>query len=242
MFTVSPSIYSADLMDLRNVLKKSKDFEHLHLDIDDGHFVRGISFGMDMVEQICQCTDVELDAHLEVNNPMDYVEALCLSKVAMISAHIETLNYPSLFFSTVHKYNKKASIALNLKTPLIYIKPYLDQIDHLLLVSVEADVVGLPFRKSVLEKITEARQMLGVEGRYVIGHVGRFNEQKNHGFLLEAFQRAHAQNPKALLLLEEVVRAGADGVVIGRAVFKADDFKKAYDHFLSIGRTYEAQR
>ena len=218
MFTVSPSIYSADLMDLRNVLKKSKDFEHLHLDIDDGHFVRGISFGMDMVEQICQCTDVELDAHLEVNNPMDYVEALCLSKVAMISAHIETLNYPSLFFSTVHKYNKKASIALNLKTPLIYIKPYLDQIDHLLLVSVEADVVGLPFRKSVLEKITEARQMLG--DRIPIWVDGGINDSN----------------------LEEIVRAGADGVVIGRAVFKADDFKKAYDHFLSIGRTYEAQR
>ena len=218
MFTVSSSIYSADLMDLRNVLKKSKDFEHLHLDIDDGHFVRGISFGMDMVEQICQCTDVELDAHLEVNNPMDYVEALCLSKVAMISAHIETLNYPSLFFSTVHKYNKKASIALNLKTPLIYIKPYLDQIDHLLLVSVEADVEGLPFRKSVLEKITEARQMLG--DRIPIWVDGGINDSN----------------------LEEVVRAGADGVVIGRAVFKADDFKKAYDHFLSIGRTYEAQR
>ena len=218
MFTVSPSIYSADLMDLRNVLKKSKDFEHLHLDIDDGHFVRGISFGMDMVEQICQCTDVELDAHLEVNNPMDYVEALCLSKVTMISAHIETLNYPSLFFSTVHKYNKKASIALNLKTPLIYIKPYLDQIDHLLLVSVEADVEGLPFRKSVLEKITEARQMLG--DRIPIWVDGGINDSN----------------------LEEVVRAGADGVVIGRAVFKADDFKKAYDHFLSIGRTYEAQR
>ena len=218
MFTVSPSIYSADLMDLRNVLKKSKDFEHLHLDIDDGHFVRGISFGMDMVEQICQCTDVELDAHLEVNNPMDYVEALCLSKVAMISAHIETLNYPSLFFSTVHKYNKKASIALNLKTPLTYIKPYLDQIDHLLLVSVEADVEGLPFRKSVLEKITEARQMLG--DRIPIWVDGGINDSN----------------------LEEVVRAGADGVVIGRAVFKADDFKKAYDHFLSIGRTYEAQR
>ena len=218
MFTVSPSIYSADLMDLRNVLKKSKDFEHLHLDIDDGHFVRGISFGMDMVEQICQCTDVELDAHLEVNNPMDYVEALCLSKVAMISAHIETLNYPSLFFSNVHKYNKKASIALNLKTPLIYIKPYLDQIDHLLLVSVETDVEGLPFRKSVLEKITEARQMLG--DRIPIWVDGGINDSN----------------------LEEVVRAGADGVVIGRAVFKADDFKKAYDHFLSIGRTYEAQR
>ena len=218
MFTVSPSIYSADLMDLRNVLKKSKDFEHLHLDIDDGHFVRGISFGMDMVEQICHCTDVELDAHLEVNNPMDYVEALCLSKVAMISAHIETLNYPSLFFSTVHKYNKKASIALNLKTPLIYIKPYLDQIDHLLLVSVEADVEGLPFRKSVLEKITEARQMLG--DRIPIWVDGGINDSN----------------------LEEVVRAGADGVVIGRAVFKADDFKEAYDHFLSIGRTYEAQR
>ena len=136
----------------------------------------------------------------------------------MISAHIETLNYPSLFFSTVHKYNKIASIALNLKTPLIYIKPYLDQIDHLLLVSVEADVEGLPFRKSVLEKITEARQMLG--DRIPIWVDGGINDSN----------------------LEEVVRAGTDGVVIGRAVFKADDFKKAYDHFLSIGRTYEAQR
>ena len=51
------------------------------------------------------------------------------------------------------------------------------------------------------EKRRLTRRTLGVEGRYVIGHVGRFNEQKNHGFLLEAFQRAHAQNPKALLLL-----------------------------------------
>lgn len=51
------------------------------------------------------------------------------------------------------------------------------------------------------EKRRKARQMLGVEGRYVIGHVGRFNEQKNHGFLLETFQRAHAQDPKAVLLL-----------------------------------------
>ena len=52
MFTVSPSIYSADLLDLRKVLDQAKEFEHIHLDIDDGNFVKGISFGVDLVEQI----------------------------------------------------------------------------------------------------------------------------------------------------------------------------------------------
>ena len=51
MFTISPSVYSADLLDLRQVLKRLDGFEHLHLDIDDGNFVRGISFGMDVVDR-----------------------------------------------------------------------------------------------------------------------------------------------------------------------------------------------
>ena len=139
MFTISPSLYSADLLDIRNVLKNLQGFEHLHLDIDDGNFVRGISFGMDFVEPVAKATDIPLDAHLEVLNPMDYVAALCEAGVEQIVAHVEALPYPSLFLSTVHQYGKKAGLALNIKTPVSYLEPYMDQLDCVIIVSVEAE-------------------------------------------------------------------------------------------------------
>lgn len=215
MFTVSPSIYSADLLNLRQVLKDAAGFEHIHLDIDDGNFVRGISFGMDLVEAMAKETEVPLDAHLEVLNPMDYVKPLCEAGVELITAHVETLPFPSLFLSTVHSYGKKAGLALNLKTPVAYLKPYKDQIDHIIFVSVEADVDGLPFRKSVLDKVKEARDYFGED--ITIWVDGGVNDSN----------------------LKDVVMAGASGVVIGRAVFKASDFQKAYQHYLEAGRAYE---
>lgn len=115
MFTISPSLYSADLLDLREVIGKLKGFEHLHLDIDDGKFVRGISFGMEVVKGVAECTEIPLDAHLEVLNPMEYVEPLCEAGVEMICAHVESLDFPSLFLGSVHQYGKKAGLALNVK-------------------------------------------------------------------------------------------------------------------------------
>ena len=112
MFTVSPSIYSADMLDLKTVLDRARNFEHIHLDIDDGNFVRGISFGTDLAAQIASYTDVPLDAHLEVLNPLDYVEALAKADIGLITAHIEALDYPSMFISTVHSFGKKAGLAL----------------------------------------------------------------------------------------------------------------------------------
>ena len=110
MFTVSPSIYSADLLNLKTVLEKARDFEHIHLDIDDGNFVKGISFGTTLVEQIADNTDVMLDAHLEVLNPMEYIDPLVNAGVELICAHIEVLDYPNIFLSKVHSYGKKAGL------------------------------------------------------------------------------------------------------------------------------------
>ena len=61
MFTISPSIYSADLMNLRQVLTSLEGFEHLHLDVDDGNFVRGISFGMAVIDKMAACTEIPLE-------------------------------------------------------------------------------------------------------------------------------------------------------------------------------------
>ncbi|MBR3168479.1 MAG: ribulose-phosphate 3-epimerase [Erysipelotrichaceae bacterium] len=217
MFTVSPSIYSADLLDLRKVLKEAEGFEHIHLDIDDGNFVRGISFGTALVGQIAKATSVPLDAHLEVLNPLDHVDGLAKAGVSLISAHLEVLDYPSLFLSRVHNLGKKAGIALNLKTPVSFLEPYIGQFDQLLLVSVEADEEGLPFRRGVLKKICQARELFGPDlPVWVDGGINDGN-------------------------LKEVVEAGADGVVIGRAVFQAENFREAYEHYLNAGRAYEKE-
>ncbi len=219
MFTISPSIYSADLLNLRNVLKGLSGFEHLHLDIDDGNFVRGISFGMDIVDGIAETTNIPLDAHLEVLNPMDYVEPLASKAgIEMICAHIETLEFPSLFLSSVHQYGKRAGLAVNIKTPVSFLEPYDDQLDQIIFVSVEADVDGLPFRKGVLKKVQDARAFFGDHIRiWVDGGVNESN-------------------------LKSVIDAGADGVVIGRGVFGAPDPNTAYMHLLESGRKYEKER
>lgn len=218
MFTISPSLYSADLLNLRQVLASLEGFEHLHLDIDDGNFVRGISFGMDLVEPLAKATSIPLDAHLEVLNPMDYAEPLCRAGVEQIVAHVEALPFPSLFLSTVHNHGKKAGLALNIKTPAEFLEPYLDQLDCVIVVSVEADAEGLPFRPGVLPKIRRLRQMLPKNVPvWVDGGVNESN-------------------------LRDVIEAGADAIVQGRAVFKAPDPNAAYARLLALGRSYEKER
>ena len=211
MFTVSPSILSGNLLNLERQLDALAGLGNLHLDIDDGNFVRGISFGMDTVRAIVDYTDIPTDVHLEVLNPCDYVEELCRCGVKRLCAHIEALPYPSLFLSAARKGGAAAcGLAVNLKTPVAELVPYADQLDYVLFVSVEADHDGLPFRPGVLDKVREARALLGpgtdiwVDGGVNAGNLGR------------------------------IVRAGATGVVVGRAIFGAENPVRAYRDLLEL--------
>ncbi len=218
MFTVSPSLYSCDFLHLARQLDALEGIDTLHLDIDDGCFVRGISFGMDFVEQVAGYTKIPLDAHIEANDPMQFAEPLCKAGVWLVTAHVEALPYPSLFLSTVHGFGRKAGLALNIKTPVSVLEPYADALDQIILVSVEADCEGLPFRKGVLKKIKDARAMLPPSVQiWVDGGVNESN-------------------------IREVVEAGADGVVMGRAIFSAKDPKAAWKHYREVGEMYSAER
>lgn len=213
MFTVSPSLYSADFLHLANQLDALAGIDTLHLDIDDGNFVRGISFGVDLVEQIASYSSIPLDAHIESCDPMQFAEPLCKAGVWLLSAHVEALPFPSLFLSTVHRAGKKAGLALNLKTPVGVLEPYADQLDQVILVSVEADCEGLPFRKGVLKKVRDAKKIL--PDRTMIWVDGGVNDSN----------------------FREVVEAGADGVVLGRAVFRAEDPLAAWKHYQELGES-----
>lgn len=217
MFTISPSLYSADIMKLGEVVKNVDNFEHLHIDIDDGNFVRGISFGMNVVEGVCKSTNVPVDVHLEVLNPIDYIDKLCATDVKLITAHVEQLPFPSLFISRVHNGHKSVGLALNVKTPVSYIKPYINDIDLILLVSVEADEEGLLFRKGILDKVREIKSIRNDIPVWMDGGINKDN-------------------------LKDVVQAGTDGIVLGRAIFNSDNPSKAYTGYLQMGRKYEEIR
>ena len=217
MFIVTPSIYSADLLDMKNVLKQCEGFAHLHADIDDGNFVRGISFGMDYLRGVAAHTSVPLDVHLEVCNPMDYVKALADMGVERVAAHVEALAYPSLFLSTVHNRGMKAGLAINIKTPAAAVLPYADQLDELIVLTVEADDEGLKFRPGALEKIEE------IKGR-----------MKPDAWIL-------ADGGVAEDNLAQIVRAGANGVVAGRAVFGGPDPVAAYERLLALGERLQKE-
>lgn len=205
-------------MDLKSQLDRLKGLKHLHLDIDDGNFVRGISFGMDIVEGIAARTDIPLDAHLEVLNPCDYVEALCRCGVKQLCAHIEALPFPSLFLSAARKHGaEKVGLAVNLKTPVESLLAYADQLDYVIFVSVEADCDGLPFRPGVLEKVKLARKLLPEQvALWVDGGVNESN-------------------------LSRVVAAGADGIVVGRAAFGAPDPVAACARLEQLAETFRTE-
>jgi len=218
MFIVSPSIYSADFLHLANELDSLAGISNLHLDIDDGNFVRGISFGMKIAEQIAAHISIPLDAHLEVLNPLVYVEPLLTAGIKQICAHIEQLPYPHLFLSAVRQAGGLAGLSLNLKTPVKLLEPYAQDVDFVLFVSVEADHDGLPFRPAVLKKIEEARSFLPRQTPiWVDGGINLEN-------------------------LPLVIKAGADAVVMGRAIFENPNPKSAWQHYRSLGESLWQER
>lgn len=214
MFFLSPSIYAAPLLDMKNVLEKCRNFDHLHVDIDDGNFVRGISFGIDYIAEVAKETDVPLDVHLEVMNPMDYIKPLAEIGVYSIVAHYEVLPYPLLFLSTVHNLGIKTGLAINMRTPVSAIRPYADMIDELIVITCEADDDGVIYRPGALYKVEEAKKILRDDALLLVD--GGIN----------------AKN------LEDAVKLGANGAVMGRAVFKAEDPSKAYADIMALGEEF----
>ena len=219
MFEISPSLSAGSLLNLGEVLAQTRDLPHIHLDVDDGNFVHEITFGMDTVRTVVENTPVPVDVHLEVLNPLDYVKPLLDIGVAAACAHVEALRYPSEFLSALKAGGcPKRGLAINLATPVDVLAAYADQIDYAIFVSVEADCEGLPFRPMTLDKVRRAREILPADVElWVDGGVNEGN-------------------------LRDVVMAGADACVMGRAVFGADDPIAAYGRLAALGEAFRKER
>ena len=133
----------------------------IHCDVMDGHFVPNITFGPDVLKAIRPCTKKLFDVHLMIAPVDPYVEAFAKAGADLISFHVEAGPHPHRTLQTIRGHGKQAGIVLNPGTHESAIEPLLDDLDLILLMTVNPGFGGQSFIRSVLEKIARVRAMIG---------------------------------------------------------------------------------
>ena len=152
MIKVAPSILSADFADMKNGIKRIEESgaEYVHCDVMDGVFVPNISFGFKMIEDVRKRTKLPLDVHLMITQPERYVERFAEAGADIITIHVEAANHLQRTIAAIKACGKKAGAVLCPATPLETIKYVLDDVDMILLMSVNPGYGGQADRKSVV--------------------------------------------------------------------------------------------
>jgi ribulose-phosphate 3-epimerase len=131
----------------------------LHVDVMDGHFVPNISIGVPVVQAIKKATHLFLDVHLMISDPLFYAEAFLNAGADLLCFHVESDSDPQKVIDVVKKHGKKVGIALKPKTSPSVIADFIDQIDMVLVMTVEPGFGGQAFMEDMLPKIQEVKQM-----------------------------------------------------------------------------------
>lgn len=201
---IAPSLLAADFLDLQSSidLVNSSEADWFHLDVMDGRFVPNISFGMFVVEQISRTAKKPLDVHLMIEQPEQYIDAFAKAGATTISVHYEACPHLHRTLQQIKEAGCKAGVALNPHTPVNLLEDIIEDIDLLLLMSVNPGFGGQRFIYRTLAKIQQAKSMITTH---------------NAATLIEVDGGVGLQNAR------EILAAGADVLVAGSAVFKAAD-------------------
>lgn len=154
---ISPSLLSADFINLNEDIKIAEDLgvERLHLDVMDGHFVPNLTFGAFIIDQIRAVTHLHLETHLMIENPHKYITDYANAGSDTIVIHHESSKNVKSDLKTIRSLNKKAGIALNPDTPSNVILPYINYIDYILVMSVYPGFGGQSFIATTLDKMKQ---------------------------------------------------------------------------------------
>ncbi|OUP08211.1 ribulose-phosphate 3-epimerase [Collinsella sp. An2] len=199
---IAPSILSADLLHLGRDLDAISGADFIHIDVMDGHFTTNLTFGVDTVRACKRASSVPLDVHMMVTNPDETVGWYLDAGADMVTVHYEAARHLHRIVSQVHAHGAQAGVVLNPGTPACVLESIIEDVDMVLLMSVDPGFGGQSFIETTLSKIRQVRAMA-----------------REHGVepLIEVDGGVSAAN------VETVVAAGADVIVAGSAVFKSDD-------------------
>lgn len=203
---ISPSVLGANLMCLGEEIRRVEELGigWLHLDHMDGHFVPNISFGPGFVSAMRKQTKLFLDVHLMLSEPMKYIETYAKAGADLITVHVEADDDAETMLRAIAAQGIKAGISIKPGTPVQAIEPLLPLCDLVLVMTVEPGFGGQSLREDCVAKIPELKAMIEKSGRDILIEVDGGVKREN---------------------AEKVVRAGADVLVIGTGLFRADDPK-----------------
>jgi ribulose-phosphate 3-epimerase len=159
---ISPSILSADFSILGDEIKslEKAGADLIHVDVMDGHFVQNITMGPPIIKMIRKCTKLPFDVHLMISPVEKYIKAFADAGSDIITIHPEATDNLKRAVGTIKSLGKKAGVSLNPKTPISTLMDVINDIDLILIMSVNPGFAGQSFMGEVLPKVTELRKMI----------------------------------------------------------------------------------
>lgn len=220
MLEIVPSLASANQACLKDEIERLGEgtVKNLHLDIEDGNFIPNITFGIKTLRDLRKVTDLPFSVHLMANNPEKYLPELKEIGKCSVSFHIEACQYPRDIINLAKDLNLEVGLALNPKTPLNGIEYLIEDLNFFLIMTSEPDRRGQTFISQTLQKVSELSKMKTKQQKIWVD--GGITEN----------------------LLYDVWKAGADVVVMGRAIFgdenpkeKIEKMKRVIENFIGKG-------
>ncbi|MBF2443125.1 ribulose-phosphate 3-epimerase [Listeria innocua] len=162
MRKIAASIMCADQLHLGEELRRleSAGVELLHCDVMDGIYVNNLALGPEYLEIVRNNTEIPLDIHLATITPLKYIDMYATAKPEYISFHVEVAEDVSEVIRKIRSYNIKPSIAINPETPIEAIYPYLDDVEMVLMMTVNPGFAGQKFQTDVLQKLHDLKAKL----------------------------------------------------------------------------------
>lgn len=208
MVKIAPSILSADFARLGEEIKDVErgGADYIHVDVMDGHFVPNITIGPLIVEAIRPVTKLPLDVHLMIENPDQYIEAFAKAGADYITVHVEACRHLHRTIQLIKSTGVKAGVVLNPATPVESLKHIIEDVDMVLLMSVNPGFGGQKFISSVLPKIRQVKELA---------------DSLNPDLEIEVDGGVNEETAKL------VIEAGANVLVAGSAIFNKEDREAA---------------
>jgi ribulose-phosphate 3-epimerase len=203
MIKIAPSILSADFARLGDEVRAIASADYVHVDVMDGHFVPNLTIGPPVVAALRKVTDLPLDVHLMIENPDRFIPDFAKAGADIITVHQEAVPHLHRTVQLIRSLGKRAGVSLNPATPAATLEVILEELDLVLVMSVNPGFGGQNFISSSLPKISALRQEIDRRGLSVELEVDGGVKTDNIGL---------------------IAAAGADVLVAGSAVFSTSDY------------------